>query len=34
MRQLYDRGMSGPDIRNLYEFIDWTSAIRFQGNTT
>jgi predicted transposase/invertase (TIGR01784 family) len=23
MRQLYDRGMSGQDIRNLYEFADW-----------
>jgi hypothetical protein len=27
MRQLYDRGMSGPDIRNLYEFIDWTMML-------
>jgi hypothetical protein len=27
MRQLYERGMSGPDIRNLYEFIDWTMML-------
>ncbi len=27
MRQLYDRGMSGKDIRNLYEFIDWTMML-------
>jgi predicted transposase/invertase (TIGR01784 family) len=27
MRQLYDRGMSGRDIRNLYEFIDWTMML-------
>jgi hypothetical protein len=27
MQQLYDRGMSGPDIRNLYEFIDWTMML-------
>ncbi|MBE9033515.1 hypothetical protein IQ266_27695, partial [filamentous cyanobacterium LEGE 11480] len=27
MRQLYDRGMSGPDIRNLYEFVDWTMML-------
>lgn len=27
MRQLYDRGMSSQDIRNLYEFIDWTMML-------
>jgi predicted transposase/invertase (TIGR01784 family) len=27
MRQLYDRGMSAPDIRNLYDFIDWTMML-------
>jgi SOS response regulatory protein OraA/RecX len=27
MRQLYDRGMSAPDIRNLYDFIDWTMIL-------
>jgi predicted transposase/invertase (TIGR01784 family) len=27
MRQLYERGMSSQDIRNLYEFIDWTMML-------
>jgi predicted transposase/invertase (TIGR01784 family) len=27
MRQLYERGMSSKDIRNLYEFIDWTMML-------
>jgi SOS response regulatory protein OraA/RecX len=27
MRQLYDRGMSAQDIRNLYNFIDWTMML-------
>jgi hypothetical protein len=27
MRQLYERGMSRQDIRNLYEFIDWTMML-------
>jgi predicted transposase/invertase (TIGR01784 family) len=27
MRQLYERGMSSQDIRNLYEFIDWTMIL-------
>jgi hypothetical protein len=27
MRQLYDRGMSSQDIRNLYNFIDWTMML-------
>jgi predicted transposase/invertase (TIGR01784 family) len=27
MRQLYIMGMSGPEIRNLYRFIDWTMIL-------
>jgi hypothetical protein len=27
MRQLYERGMAAQDIRNLYEFIDWTMIL-------
>jgi hypothetical protein len=27
MRRLYERGMAARDIRNLYEFIDWTMML-------
>jgi predicted transposase YdaD len=27
MRQLYIMGMPGPDIHNLYRFIDWTMML-------
>jgi predicted transposase/invertase (TIGR01784 family) len=27
MRQLYERGLTARDIRNLYEFIDWTMML-------
>ncbi len=27
MRQLYDRGMPAQEIRDLYEFVDWTMML-------
>jgi hypothetical protein len=34
VKQLYEAGYGRSDILHLFKFIDWISAIRFQGNTT
>jgi hypothetical protein len=34
VKRLYERGYSRLDVLNLFKFVDWLSAIRFQGNTT
>jgi hypothetical protein len=34
VKRLYELGYSRSEVLNLFRFIDWVSAIRFQGNTT